>query len=92
MDGIQDVDAININMHKSFLHTATATFLWTRHQSVIKQAMRIDPVYLKPKHKATEFRHWGIPLSRRARCLKTWFILRTYGVKGMQEYIRRVSP
>lgn len=54
--------------------------------------MTVDPAYLHARHhgSATDFRHWGISLSRRALCLKTWFILRTYGVRGMQEYIRRV--
>ena len=54
--------------------------------------MTVNPTYLKARHEgATDFRHWGVQLSRRSRCLKTWFILRTYGIKGMQEYIRRVS-
>ena len=35
--------------------------------------------------------HWQIPLGRRFRSLKLWFMLRSYGVKGVQEYIRRVS-
>ncbi|KAL4220829.1 decarboxylase [Mactra antiquata] len=33
--------------------------------------------------------HWGIPLSRRFRALKLWFVLRVYGVNGLQEYIRK---
>ena len=32
--------------------------------------------------------HWGIPLSRRFRSLKLWFVIRTYGVTGLQDYIR----
>uniref|UniRef100_A0AAU7P2T5 Tryptophan decarboxylase n=1 Tax=Callistoctopus minor TaxID=515824 RepID=A0AAU7P2T5_CALMC len=32
--------------------------------------------------------HWGIPLSRRFRSLKLWFVLRTYGIEGLQHYIR----
>ena len=35
--------------------------------------------------------HWGIPLSRRFRALKLWFVIRTYGVEGLQKYIREVS-
>ncbi|KER21091.1 hypothetical protein T265_10505 [Opisthorchis viverrini] len=33
-------------------------------------------------------KHWGIPLSRRFRALKLWFVLRTYGASGLREYIR----
>lgn len=32
--------------------------------------------------------HWSIPLSRSFRSLKLWFVIRTYGVKGLQKYIR----
>ena len=32
--------------------------------------------------------HWGIPLSRRFRSLKLWFVIRSYGVEGLQKYIR----
>ncbi|PRD27755.1 UNVERIFIED_CONTAM: tdc-1 [Trichonephila clavipes] len=32
--------------------------------------------------------HWGIPLSRRFRSLKLWFVIRKYGVEGLQKYIR----
>uniref|UniRef100_A0AC35FGN9 Uncharacterized protein n=1 Tax=Panagrolaimus sp. PS1159 TaxID=55785 RepID=A0AC35FGN9_9BILA len=92
-DGLKDVDSININLHKIFLHTSAATFFWARNQRIIKEAMTVDPAYLHARHhgSATDFRNWGIPLSRRAKCLKTWFILRTYGVRGMQEYIRRLT-
>ncbi|EEC03137.1 aromatic amino acid decarboxylase, putative, partial [Ixodes scapularis] len=34
------------------------------------------------------FKHWGIPLSRRFRSLKLWFVVRRYGVQGLQHYIR----
>lgn len=32
--------------------------------------------------------HWGIPLSRRFRALKLWFVIRSFGVEGLQNYIR----
>ena len=32
--------------------------------------------------------HWGIPLSRRFRSLKLWFVIRNFGVTGLQEYVR----
>lgn len=40
--------------------------------------------------KAIDYRHWGIPLSRRFRSLKLWFVIRMYGVEGLQNYIREV--
>ncbi|RCN40952.1 hypothetical protein ANCCAN_13094 [Ancylostoma caninum] len=38
--------------------------------------------------KSIDYRHWGIPLSRRFRSLKLWFVIRCYGVEGLQNYIR----
>ena len=38
--------------------------------------------------KSIDYRHWGIPLSRRFRSLKLWFVIRMYGVDGLQKYIR----
>lgn len=35
-------------------------------------------------------KHWGIPLSRRFRALKIWFVLRTYGIEGLQDQIHQV--
>ena len=35
--------------------------------------------------------HWQIPLSKRFRALKLWFVIRSFGVKGLQDHIRRVS-
>ena len=35
------------------------------------------------------FQHWQIPLSKRFRALKLWFVIRSYGVKGLQNHIRK---
>lgn len=36
-------------------------------------------------------KHWQIPLSKRFRALKLWFVIRNYGIKGLQKHIREVS-
>ena len=53
-------------------------------------ALVVDPLYLQHGYSSTaiDHRHWGIPLSRRFRSLKLWFVLRNYGIKGIQNYIR----
>ena len=35
------------------------------------------------------FQHWQVPLSKRFRALKLWFVIRNYGVKGLQAHIRK---
>uniref|UniRef100_A0A1I8B4U1 Aromatic-L-amino-acid decarboxylase n=1 Tax=Meloidogyne hapla TaxID=6305 RepID=A0A1I8B4U1_MELHA len=39
-------------------------------------------------NRTSDYRHWGIPLSRRFRSLKLWFVIRSYGIEGLQRYIR----
>lgn len=50
----------------------------------------MDPLYLQHENSnvAIDFMHWQIPLSRRFRALKIWFVLRSYGLKGLQHHIR----
>ena len=44
-----------------------------------------------PIQKNFFFQHWQIPLGRRFRSLKLWFVLRLFGISGLQEYIRKVG-
>jgi len=49
-----------------------------------------SPEYLKTKYDAdvVNYRDWGIPLGRRFRALKLWFVIRSYGVEGLRAMIR----
>lgn len=53
----------------------------------------ITPSYLRNEFTesglVTDYRDWQIPLGRRFRSLKVWFVLRSYGVKGLQAFIRK---
>jgi aromatic-L-amino-acid/L-tryptophan decarboxylase len=53
--------------------------------------MSTDPSYLRTAQdgRVRNLRDWGIPLGRRFRALKLWFLIRQYGVEGLQERIRR---
>lgn len=57
---------------------------------MLTKALSVDPIYLRYKEmdKAIDYRHWGIALSRRFRSLKMWFTIRSYGIEGLQRYIR----
>jgi aromatic-L-amino-acid decarboxylase len=56
--------------------------------------LNIIPEYLKNAQSdlgaVVDYRNWQIPLGRRMRALKLWFVIRTYGVKGLQNYVREV--
>ncbi|XP_046631351.1 tyrosine decarboxylase-like [Daphnia pulicaria] len=90
MDGIEFAMSFNTNPNKWLLTNFDCSTMWVRDRFKLTQAMVVDPLYLQHSHsgKAIDYRHWGIPLSRRFRALKLWFVIRNYGVAGLQNYIR----
>ncbi|XP_034451328.1 histidine decarboxylase-like [Hippoglossus hippoglossus] len=56
----------------------------------LQQTFTVDPVYLRHENSqdATDFMHWQIPLSRRFRSIKLWFVLRSFGLKKLQAHVR----
>jgi len=90
MKGLDYVDSISFNPNKWMLINYDASCLWVKDKYILTKALSIDPVYLqyRQQEKAIDYRNWGISLSRRFRALKLWFTIRSYGVSGIQEYIR----
>nr|XP_003222345.1 PREDICTED: aromatic-L-amino-acid decarboxylase [Anolis carolinensis] len=93
LDGVEFADSFNFNAHKWLLVNFDCSAMWVKKRSDLTRAFKIDPIYLKHGYEEsghiTDYRHWQIPLGRRFRSLKLWFVLRMYGVKGLQEYIRK---
>lgn len=90
LPGLELVDAFNFNPNKWMLINFDCSCLWVKDKFMLTKALSVDPIYLRYKEmdKAIDYRHWGIALSRRFRALKIWFTLRSYGVEGLQHYIR----
>ncbi|CAH1772284.1 unnamed protein product [Owenia fusiformis] len=90
MKGIECVNSINMNPNKWMLVNFDVSAMWVKDRHVLTSALTVDPLYLQHHHsdQAIDFRHWGIPLSRRFRSLKLWFVIRSYGIEGLQKYIR----
>merc|ERR1712198_175965 len=90
MRGIEYANSFNINPNKWMLVSFDCSCMWVKDQVEFTQGMVVDPLYLQHDNqsKAIDYRHWGIPLSRRFRALKLWFVIRSYGVSGLQAYIR----
>merc|ERR1712035_184181 len=90
MAGIEHADSFNINPNKWMLVSFDCSCMWVKDKEKFTQGMIVDPLYLQHSNSdnAIDYRHWGVPLSRRFRALKLWFTIRSYGVSGLQAYIR----
>ncbi len=89
--GIENVDSFVFNPHKwMFTHFDCSAYFVQDKQALVN-TFSILPEYLKtPEDKlVNNYRDWGIPLGRRFRALKLWFVMRSYGLEGMQQIIRR---
>ena len=76
----------------SFPLTALSCLFVKRREQLI-DALSINPAYLRnaasDSGAVIDYRHWQVPLSRRFRALKIWFVIRTYGANGLKKYIRK---
>ncbi|XP_064598786.1 aromatic-L-amino-acid decarboxylase-like [Liolophura sinensis] len=90
LTGIEKADSFNFNPNKWMLVNFDCSLMWVTDREALTGALTVDPLYLQHHHEdqAIDYRHYGIPLSRRFRSLKLWFVLRAYGVEGLQKYIR----
>lgn len=86
------VDSFNMNMHKWLLVNFDASCLFVQNRSHLTRALSISAAYYVNKHSdsglVTDYRDWQIPLGRRFRALKIWFVMRSYGITGLQAHIR----
>jgi aromatic-L-amino-acid decarboxylase len=68
--------------------------IFLTNRSNLIDALTITPEYLRNKASESglviDYRDWQIPLGRRFRSLKLWFVLRTYGLNGLRSYVRHV--
>lgn len=87
-EGLEYADSFNTNPYKLLLTNFDGSAMWVRNVCCLQEALTVDPLYLQHEHNAIDYRHYGIPLSRRFRALKLWFVFRTYGISGLQTYIR----
>jgi aromatic-L-amino-acid decarboxylase len=90
--GLEHADSFCFNPHKWLLTTFDCDCFWTRDRESLIRALSVTPEYLRNAASASrsviDFRDWQVPLGRRFRSLKLWFVLRHYGRSGLQAYIR----
>ncbi len=91
--GIDRADSYATNPHKWMGVNFDCTLFWTADRAALLGALSILPEYLRSaaaeSGKAIDYRDWQVPLGRRFRALKLWFVLRLDGVASIQQRIRR---
>ncbi len=89
IEGAEKVDSFVFNPHKWMLTNFDCSAYFVKDPGALIQTFEIHPEYLKTGIDAQvkNFRDWGIPLGRRFRALKLWFVIRSYGVEGLQKIV-----
>ena len=90
MDGVEYADSFVFNPHKWLFTNFDCSAYFCRDAGQLVNTFSITPEYLKTDvdMRVKNLRDWGIPLGRRFRALKLWFVLRFFGVKGIQDKLR----
>ncbi len=90
INGIENADSFVFNPHKWMFTNFDCSVYYVKDKNALLNTFSINPEYLKTATAGlvNDYRDWGIQLGRRFRALKLWFVIRNYGVKGIQEKIR----
>lgn len=90
-DGIEGADSIVVNPHKWLGAVFDCTLYFVRDPEHLVRVMSTNPSYLQSAAdgRVKNYRDWGLPLGRRFRALKLWFLIREQGVEGLQARLRR---
>ncbi len=92
-EGIELADSYCFNPHKWMFTNFDCDCFYVANREILIKTLSVLPEYLR--NKATDsgavidYRDWHIPLGRRFRSLKLWFVIRHYGVDGLRYHIRR---
>jgi len=86
-------DSFNFNLHKWLLVNFDCSAFFVKSRKDLMDTYSITPSYLRNEFTegglVTDYRDWQIPLGRRFRSLKVWFVLRSYGINGLRAFIRK---
>ncbi|MGC2197357.1 MAG: pyridoxal-dependent decarboxylase, partial [Terriglobales bacterium] len=91
--GVEHADSYCFNPHKWMFTNFDCDVFYVADRKTLIQTLSVLPEYLR--NQATEsgavidYRDWQIPLGRRFRALKLWFVLRHYGIEGLQHHVRQ---
>jgi len=89
-EGIEQADSFVFNPHKWMFTNFDCSAFYVQNEALLVRTFEIMPEYLKTPEdeRVKNYRDWGIPLGRRFRALKLWFVMRSFGVERLQEKVR----
>jgi aromatic-L-amino-acid decarboxylase len=92
-EGLDGADSYCFNPHKWLFTNFDCDCLYVADRTWLLNALSIVPEYLRnaasDSGAVVDYRDWQIPLGRRFRALKLWFVLRHYGAEGLRHHVRR---
>ena len=90
IEGIEGADSFVFNPHKWLFTNFDCSAYFVKNKTTLVNTFQLVPEYLKSQSqgKVNDYSDWGIQLGRRFRALKLWFVLRSFGVEGLQEKLR----
>ncbi len=90
IEGIEDADSIVFNPHKWLFTNFDCSAYFVKDRDALIKTFQVVPEYLKTvsDDRVNNYSDWGIQLGRRFRALKLWFVIRNFGVKGLQARLR----
>jgi aromatic-L-amino-acid/L-tryptophan decarboxylase len=90
-EGVEQADSLIVNAHKWLGAVFDCTLYFVRDPEHLVRVMSTTPSYLQSAAdgRVRNFRDWGLPLGRRFRALKLWFLIREQGVAALQARLRR---
>ncbi|XP_023237126.1 aromatic-L-amino-acid decarboxylase-like [Centruroides sculpturatus] len=88
--GLEYASSFNVNLHKWLLVNLDCSLMWVKNKTHLMEPLTVDPIYLQHNQSnvSVDYRNWSIPLSRRFRSLKIWFVIRKFGIEKLQDHIR----
>ena len=93
LDGIQLADSFCFNPHKWMFTNFDCDCFYVADRAALVNTFSVLPEYLRNKEtdagSVIDYRDWHVQLGRRFRSLKLWFVIRHYGVEGLQHHIRQ---
>lgn len=90
--GLEHADSYVFNPHKWLFTTFDCSCFFVADRAALIGALSILPEYLRNAASESgaviDYRDWQVPLGRRFRALKLWFVLRWYGAEGLRHHVR----